>query len=89
MYYTRVKTKKQGVFVKKSKILHKYAEKPPAEIPTALRIEININHLKHGCFVYFILVAAKSCVMQFLSCLTDTLHQNTVDEHTHIFILRF
>ena len=27
MYYTRVKTKKQGVFVKKSKILHKYAEK--------------------------------------------------------------
>lgn len=27
MYYTRVKTKKQGVFVKKSKILYKYAEK--------------------------------------------------------------
>ena len=59
MYYTRVKTKKQGVFVKKSKILHKYAEKPPAELPTALRIEININHLKHGCFVYFIFSCCK------------------------------
>ena len=27
MYYTRVETKMQGVFVKKSKILYKYAKK--------------------------------------------------------------
>lgn len=34
-------------------------KKPPAEIPTALRIEININDLKHGCFVYFIFSCCK------------------------------
>lgn len=34
-------------------------KKPPAEIPTALRIEININDLKHGRFVYFIFSCCK------------------------------